>query len=334
MSLFDFEEEPNWLDNFLTWSREVWRRWTAPDPEKIPYDPTLLRSRLELCLTRIRLVRRKQEAYSKQEMPQLEKLAQQESPLVEPKVHAFLDVLKLMKLLDLLEPHLVLLTSSIDLPTHDMSPMLSVHSIIYAAARVPRIEELVSIRQQLLQKYGMAMAITKLDIIDQELRQALEHNVARVDVLTWLASKAPKARWREDLQEELARDYSHSTGGDEDAYPHNSADNLHEDSIGLSYEGSSAAGYPSGPSQENEKNENDESDDDDDGDDAPGPGNVGERDVLGNSHDSGPFNAPAPLLTANEYDFPEVPTSPVHIHYPSLNLSDSSETPLQRSAAH
>lgn len=329
MSLYDFEDDPGWFANFLTWSKDLWARWTAPSPDKLPFDRSVLKTRLELCRTRIAIVRRNQEAFSKQLKPELEALAKSESPLAETKVRSLLDLERLIKVFDLLEPHLTLLLDSLDLPSHDMSPMLSVHAVLYAAPRVPRIEELMGIRQQLLQKYGQVLAITKTDLIERPLLDALDTPVTRLDILKWLNTTTPKLHWATELQQEEERDLalslatsSHSTTADS-SYPMHSSqfDDSH-------YDQSPQYAYGEDPSAPPHDEDGSDDDDDNNNDNNNDGGFV---DRLGNSNDSGPTDSPIPPLETSAFDFPDVPSSPPMSLYPSLSLSNSLEKPLHGS---
>lgn len=318
MSLYDFDEDPGWISRFLDWTTGLWTRWTAPPPDKIPYDRLVLKTFLELSLTRIRVVRRKQEAFNKEMLPEVRSLAETESPLAEPKARTLLDLERLLRVFDLLEPHLTLLLGSLDLPSHDMSPIPSVHAVLFAAPRVPRIEDLMKVRQQLLQKYGPVLAITKNDLVERELFEAIDTVVSRVDILKWLDESAPKKRWQRDLLEEIEQrnlTLAETSALQQDAqssYPIELQDEL----LQLSQ---------SAPPHHDDDDNNDDDNNDDNNNDG------GFRDLLGHSNDSGPTDSPVAPLETSAFDFPDVPSSPPITLYPSLSLSDSLEQQLHHS---
>lgn len=327
MSLYDLEDDPGWFTRFLSWTTDIWSRWTAPSPDKLPYDRSLIKARLELCLTRMRLVKQKQEALNKQVLAELDPLASSESMLAEPGVRSFLDLSKLHKVFDLLEPHITLLLGSLDLPSHDMSPMNSVHAVLYAAPRVPRIEELASVRQQLLQKYGPVLAITKTDLIERDLLETLEKPTTRLDILKWLDAKAPNKRWATDLAEEESRQLAiknaESSRSTHNTIQYPMPSDLLDQSYSKKLLDSQNHLAQSAPPHDDD---NDSDDDDDDGN----GGSASLRDLMGNSHDSGPTDSPIPPLETSAFDFPDVPASPPLVLYPSLSLSNSLEQQIQQ----
>jgi len=300
----DYEEDPGWMANFINWTTGLWTRWTAPDPEKIPFDANVLKSRLGRCLTRIKVLRHQQDAYVKQEEPKLLKLAKDESPAAEVKVAEHWDRQKLFAVFDLLEPHLLLLKDSVNLPTHDESPLASARAIIYAASEVPRLEELALIRQQLMQKYNPVIAIIKVDLLQPELVQLIQSHTTNVSVLQWLNEQAPNRCWAQKL--EIHAEHRHPSSEVPSTTESQPSQDWSEGGL------KTAEG-----TQETQLDAPDFSDDDNSGDE----GGFHES-ALGRSNDSGPTDSPIPPLGAEE--FPSIPNVAL---YPVLSLSDSLEAP-------
>lgn len=290
MDIYSVDEEPGWFTSVIHWGRDLWEYWTAPSPDKLPFDRSVLRTRLELCLTRMKVLRRNIEPEMKRGISEYITMAKEESAMAPIKVMAHFSKANFLKTLDLLEPQLILLCDSVDLPTHDASPILAVRNVLYAAAHIQKLPELDGIRQQLLQKYNPIIGLVKVELLDQELVKLCNPNQLTVDTYTWLNKNAPGKCWAQKLEEALAQQEIQD-----------SASHVKPDTFDPSHTDVTTIEIPDGP---------DQSDDDD----HPTGG-------LGNSHDSGPTDSPIPPL--NVYDFPSVPTQ----LYPVLSLSDSLERP-------
>jgi hypothetical protein len=223
----------------------------------------------------MKILRRQYDAYVKAETRELERLASEESPTAEAKVIEHLNRAQLMKVLDSLEPYLVLLQSSVNLPPQDMSPIPAVHAIVYAASHVPRLEELSAIRQQLLRKYNPIFAVVKMELIDQSLVNLLNTHVDTLTALNWLNERAPGKIWANKIKLSQQIDFQ---------YPESQ---LHTDSL---------------PSDWNSQKIPDAlQHDDDDDDDAPGG--------LGDSTNSGP-PTDSPIAPIEVIEFPSLPLYP------------------------
>jgi hypothetical protein len=291
MDPYSFEEDPGWFSSLISWTQGLWAYWTAPSPENLPFDRLVLLAHLGLCLTRFAVLRRKNEYVLKQSEPELVTLAREESPLAEIKAVQYLSVLRFQKLMDVLETHLTLLKNSVDLPASVESLHDAVRSVIYAASQSHRIQELHDIRQQLLQKYGPALAIIKIDLIDRELVDIFDTSRTTIDALDWLNKNAPGRCWAEKLKAASQNIQNH---------------------IPSTLSSSPILSPPSEQSKERII-EIPSAPNDSDNDDAMGG--------LGDSHNSGPTDSPIPPLEV--IDFPSVPL----VLYPSLSLSDSLENP-------
>lgn len=196
MSLYDLEDEQTgWLGGIWNSLWGAWEWWNAPDPAKVPFAASTLRARVNLCLARIQLLRLKYEVLKKEQLKEVTSLAQAENALAEAKALEHLLNVKRLAVFDALEPHLVLLKDTAYLPSHDMSAMLSVHTLLYAYERLHELRELGAIRQQLLMKHSGPMSIVKVALSDQQCVSVIDEPVDRVKVLTLLNSLAPGKNW-------------------------------------------------------------------------------------------------------------------------------------------